>query len=72
MKLLFDKNGEMILWSEGESVTISVNGSKYTIDGQDLDFFSEFISANMRRIEREKDRKTPLKQKLKKIWTSTD
>ena len=71
MKLLFDKTGELIVWSEGESITLSINGNKYEIDGQDLLFFSEFVKANVNRIEIEKENKTPLIQKLKRLWKAT-
>jgi hypothetical protein len=71
VKLLFDKSGELIVWSDGESMTMSINGNKYEIDGQDLLFFSEFVKANVNRIEIEKERKTPLIQKLKKLWGTT-
>jgi hypothetical protein len=72
VKLLFDKSGELVVWSEGESVTLSVNGTDYEIDGRDLLFFLEFVKASVNRIELEKERKTPFIQKLKKLWVATD
>ena len=71
MKLLFDKGSELVVWSEEESVTLSLNGVKYELEGKDLEYFAEFVKANVSRIEREKDSRVPFHKKLKKIWETT-
>jgi hypothetical protein len=72
VKLLFDKSGELVVWSEGSSLFLSVSGTKYEIDGEDLDYFVAFVTQTARKIERERDNNKPLKQKLKELWGNTD
>jgi len=72
MKLLFDNSGELVVWSEGDKLFLSVSGNEYELTGSDLEFFAGFVNESVKRIERERDNNKPLMQILKELWGNTN
>lgn len=68
MKLLFDEGTELIVWSENDSISMTINGQKKQLNGEDLFHFQKFIYDHTKKVIQEQEKQKSIFDKLKELW----
>jgi hypothetical protein len=68
MKILFDSAGEMVVHSEGEKLVISIMGNSYKVEGEDLEFFSNYVANHKSNVEQQRQSDKSVIQVIKELW----